>query len=100
MAVTLHPSPETLAAFGRGDLSAADLASVAEHIGTCAACCAALARLPDDTLAKLARDAAEKGPGTTMPTSGATARAASALTETIPAALTDHPRYKILRELG
>jgi serine/threonine-protein kinase len=100
MAVTLHPSPETLAAFGRGDLSAADLASVAEHIGTCAECCAALARLPDDTLAKLARDAAEKGPGSTMPASGAAPRPGAALSDAIPAALADHPRYKILRELG
>ena len=57
MTVATHPTSETLAAFARGDLPSAELAMVADHIGACAACCAILSGVPDDTLAGLAREA-------------------------------------------
>lgn len=100
MAVATHPAPETLAAFARGDLPPTELASVAEHVGGCAACCAALSRVPDDTLAGLARAAAVRSPGATPAPLPAAAPGAKDSPDGTPAALADHPRYKILRELG
>ncbi len=110
MTVAQHPTPEAIAAFARGDLPPDELAIVAEHIGGCAVCCAQIARIPEDTLAGLARDAGVAGlkalgpvrtvgaaapthnpPGSAKPTHDA---------DGIPTALADHPRYKVLRELG
>ena len=33
--VELHPTPEVLAAFGRGELSTTELAVVADHVAGC-----------------------------------------------------------------
>ncbi|MBA4190867.1 MAG: hypothetical protein C0467_23005 [Planctomycetaceae bacterium] len=113
MTVATHPTPEALAAFARGDLPAAELAAVAEHIGACAACCAILSRVPDDTLAGLAREAGggtDKSPAAEIPRAGAAPTVGSdggnapepapEVDDGIPAPLADHPRYKVLRELG
>ncbi len=112
MSVATHPTSETLAAFARGDLPSAELASVAEHIGGCAACCAILSGVPDDTLSGLAREAgaaSNKSPGPTGKTPAAAPTVGTAGggvpksapdDDGIPAPLTDHPRYKVLRELG
>ena len=59
MAVTTHPTPETLAAFARGDLPSSELSTFSEHIGMCSECCAALRGIPDDTFGELARAAGE-----------------------------------------
>ncbi|WP_439627052.1 protein kinase domain-containing protein [Gemmata sp.] len=110
MAVATHPTPDALAAFARGDLPATELAVVAEHIATCSACCALISCVPDDTLAALARQAAaiaDKTPECAAtpaatrtvadPPSGASATVGD---DGIPAALRDHPRYEVIRELG
>jgi len=110
MTVATHPTPETLAAFARGDLPPAELASVAEHIAECSACCALLSRVPNDTLASLARQAGgDKTPGDPNKTPGGAAPTVGTASGTpegdaeddgIPAPLADHPRYKVIRELG
>ena len=99
MAVAACPKPETLAAFARGDLTANELACVAEHVGTCEACCRALQLIPPDSFANLAR-AAAAAPSIGSP--GATpAPAANPITqEKVPAGFVNHPRYRILNELG
>jgi serine/threonine-protein kinase len=99
MAVTTHPTPEILAAFARGDLPPAELATVAEHLTKCSACCASIVKLPGDPRAKVTRaDGSAKTPGPYAPQ--ATPAPAPSPIDPIPAALADHPRYKILRELG
>jgi serine/threonine-protein kinase len=98
MSVTTHPTPKTLAAFASGDLLPAELAEVAKHLGGCSACCAAIAKLPGNTFTGSARAAGSaKTPSPYAPT---TPSAAPTLVDLIPPALVDHPRYKILREIG
>lgn len=95
--LTTHPTPEVLAAFGRGELLADDLATVAEHVRVCDTCCATLGRIPDDSLVGLARQAAAvrtpSDPVSIPP-------ALLPLADGVPPALADHPRYRILGELG
>lgn len=87
----LHPSPEQLAAFGVGRLSAAEQAEVAAHVTGCAACCKGLYAVPDDTL--LCRLRSLKTPADTpMPNECVGLR--------LPRELADHPRYRIVRMLG
>ena len=94
MAIETHPASETLAAFSRGDLPQAELSAVAEHVAVCQACLASLQGVPEDSLANLARAAARPS------AAGATAFDKPALPDSIPEALANHPRYKILNELG
>src|SRR4051794_19408736 len=98
MAVATCPKPETLAAFARGDLSAPELAGVAEHLGGCAACCKALQFVPEDTLAGLARAAAQS-PGTVM-SAGVPNPLLPGAAKSADAAFANHPRYRVLGELG
>jgi serine/threonine protein kinase/putative intracellular protease/amidase len=100
MPVTTHPSAETLAAFARGDLPPAELSAVAEHIGGCNACCAALRGVPDDTFGNLARAAGAFAPA--VATAGPVGDLAlpGVTQPDFPAELADHPRYKLLSELG
>ena len=95
MAVEIHPAPETLAAFARGDLPATELSAVAEHVSGCEACLASLEALPDDSLAALARASAR--PDEPAPTALASM---PALPDGLPDGLIDHPRYRVISELG
>ena len=101
--VAVCPTPETLAAFARGDLVAEELAAVAGHVGGCDACCRALRLVPDDSLAGLAR-AAAVSPATVHsdgpPASLAPGAAAVLPQNDIPAGFADHPRYRIVGRLG
>ncbi|HSQ54529.1 MAG TPA: hypothetical protein VLM40_02200, partial [Gemmata sp.] len=103
MAVSAHPSAETLAAFARGDLPPQELSALADHIGACDACCSVLRDIPDDTFANLARAAGPPLAGSSASSSisspeqdGPTPQIA----DRIPAELASHPRYRILKELG
>jgi serine/threonine-protein kinase len=103
MSVATHPTPDTLASFARGDLPAEELAAVAEHIGGCATCCAALSQVPDDTLGALAKaaGAAKTGaPGTVPNVAPGSVPVAGSSPGSIPPALAEHPRYAVIRELG
>lgn len=105
MTVAACPKPETLAAFARGDMTADELAAVAEHVGQCDACCRALKLVPEDSLAGLARAAAANPvalAATNLPgaqTDGSTNKGKPP-TKKIPAGFADHPRYRIISELG
>ncbi|MBM3983559.1 MAG: hypothetical protein FJ304_25465 [Planctomycetes bacterium] len=100
MAVATCPKSETLAAFARGNLAATELADVAEHVGACAACAGALKLVPEDTLAGLARAAAAAPHTVQSGTSGVLASGKSLASEKVPAGFVDHPRYRIVSELG
>ena len=93
---TSHPDPHVLAAFARGGLPAAELNAVADHVAGCRACCDALGRVPDDTLVGLAKQAGGHTPEASLPSFPVPIPD----TEPIPAELADHPRYKVLAELG
>ncbi len=107
MAVDKCLNPETLAAFARGELPAPTLAAVAEHVGACAACCQALKNVPDDALAQLAREAAvsalpvhSKAVGSPPSWPSLHQRDSTASSLPIPPGFVDHPRYRILSQLG
>ncbi len=98
MPVAVCPRAETLAAFARGDLAATQLSEVAEHISTCAACGNALKFVPEDSLADLARAAAASP--VTVKSITQPAPLGTATSGHIPAEFADHPRYRIVSEIG
>jgi tRNA A-37 threonylcarbamoyl transferase component Bud32 len=98
-----HPTPQELAAFGLGKLTGRAAAAVARHLEGCAACQQVVAGLPPDSFlgkVRAAGPAASVSPPGTGP-GGATAlpnRAAPP--PDIPPELANHPKFRILRELG
>ena len=100
MPVAVCPKPETLAAFARGDLGAAELAEVAGHVGSCMVCCRALQLVPEDTLAGLARAAAAAP--STLNSAGPPAPPSpeSIANSEIPTAFVNHSRYRLISQLG
>ncbi len=82
-----HPTPAQLRAFGNGGLDDEDARAVAAHLETCTSCRRGVEGLTTESL----HDAnpSDRRPETV-------GRPADAL----PAALTDHPRYRVERELG
>jgi WD40 repeat protein/predicted Ser/Thr protein kinase len=91
---TNHPSPEELIAFAGGQLGDAAARAVAAHLADCLDCRRAARTLPP-------------APGETQPvlpprdgTRGPDARPPSAPAAALPPELANHPRYRILRELG
>ncbi|MCS6865880.1 MAG: protein kinase [Gemmataceae bacterium] len=105
MTVESCPNWETLAAFAHGELPAPRLATVADHVAGCEACCQALQRIPPDSLAQLARAAAAAAPRVPSPAVSAAATASSApsaesASRAIPPGFLNHPRYRIVGQLG
>jgi serine/threonine-protein kinase len=90
------------------------LSAVAEHVTGCDTCCAALGLVKDDTLVGLARAAGAATPvgSTPLPPLLPNTNIARPLSDAnvapsgefsvpaVPAALADHPQYRILGELG
>ena len=95
MAVETHPPPEILAAFGRGDLPPSEVSALAEHVAGCKECVAALGQIPEHMLASPAR-AATQPPEVAL----ATPVPATTVFDGLPEGLANHPRYKVLSELG
>src|SRR5262245_25840855 len=90
-----HPGPELLRAFALGQLGPQINEGGAAHVAGCAECCAALRRVPDDTLLqRLRKFAAAPAVTEGLGPEGQPAAAA------VPAELADHPRYRILARLG
>jgi serine/threonine protein kinase len=79
---TFHPSPEQLAAYALGKLDDAEAAAVVEHLETCPACQQTVEESPSDTFLN-ALQAARPGAETM-----------------VPPELANHPRFRIVRELG
>jgi eukaryotic-like serine/threonine-protein kinase len=94
-----HPSPEQLRAFLHGRLAAGQHAEVERHVAACAACCDALRAIPDDTLAGRVRQA-----DTPLTVRSAAAPPVPGVGPLVPAGippeLAEHPRYRIVRQLG
>src|SRR5262245_28414649 len=111
-----HPSLGQLAAFDQGQLRPAERAAVERHLVACDACCQVLEGVPDDRLVSLLRAAAGRstlpsvahaantggwtpGPSSSLRTPSPSGPDAPAEL-TVPPALADHPRYRVLGPLG
>jgi eukaryotic-like serine/threonine-protein kinase len=93
-----HPTSEQLRAFAQGRLSSAEMTELEQHIAYCDSCCLHLARVPDDTLVQLAREAATQG--VKAPAATRALPAAKPPIGEIPKELRDHPRYRVLSLVG
>jgi serine/threonine protein kinase/putative intracellular protease/amidase len=88
-----HPSYPELHAFAQGFMQDAEFAAIEEHLYTCDQCCAWIAAQPENTLVALAREVATLG--------GPLDRQRSpVIPERIPAALEQHPRYRVIEMIG
>jgi serine/threonine protein kinase/putative intracellular protease/amidase len=83
-----HPDSVQLRKFGLGQLPDPDRQAVEEHVKSCDTCCQALQQIDTDTFVDLAREAVF----TPFP--------ATMLLAELPPELVDHPRYRILDQLG
>jgi serine/threonine protein kinase len=96
---TTHPTATELAAFGLGKLTATAAAAVARHVERCDACRRAVENVPADSFVGLVRNA--RNPPTVSPADpGAPPRPSAESLPELPAELADHPRFRIVRELG
>jgi hypothetical protein len=101
--VSTHPTSQQLALFGHGKLPEAQATAIAAHLETCAECRQAVANLPPDSFFDKVR-----GARTSATVPPASAQAAEALRDAVsgpaaadvPPQLADHPKFRILRELG
>ena len=94
-----HPTVEQLRAFGLGQLRPSEALDVERHVEHCESCCLTLADVPDDAvLAKIKQcdtvNYQSQAEADAVPLESETARG------NIPAALLDHPRYRIINLLG
>jgi Protein kinase domain/Putative zinc-finger len=92
------PTAQRLAAFAQGKLPPAQAETIAKHLETCPDCLRAVKQVPGDSFCDLVRSARPSGtrlpggqPATTPPTPPACA---------VPPELRDHPKFRILAELG
>jgi serine/threonine-protein kinase len=93
-----HPTPDQLRAFAQGRLSSAEMAELERHIAYCDSCCLHLARVPDDTLVQLAREAATQG--IKSPAAKPVDPSPKRSPGEIPKELQGHPRYRVLSLVG
>jgi serine/threonine protein kinase len=95
-----HPSPADLAAFATGRLRDADARVVATHLESCPDCCRAAASASGDSFVARVRDARPSQPPGSTHVPGAGAPSLAGPPPDLPPELVNHPRYRILRELG
>ena len=67
---TIHPSPDRLVAFARGEMEFAEIDVIQKHLATCDSCCRTVDRVPDDRLQSLLRQLRVSYPGVKRNTSG------------------------------
>jgi hypothetical protein len=101
------PSPQELSAFGLGKLPEAAAAAVAAHLEGCPPCREAVAGQPADSFLRKVRDArpsASTVPQEPAPPDEPAApigeAATSAAPVNVPPELADHPKFRVVRELG
>jgi tRNA A-37 threonylcarbamoyl transferase component Bud32 len=101
-----HPAGERLAAFGLGQLTDDELADIESHLAHCDACRRVAEDVADDTLVALLRSTATEpdsftadGPAPSAPATASESPAVAAAPG-LPAALADHPRYRVLELVG
>jgi len=84
-----HPTESALAAFALRQLAPDAATDVGRHLARCAACLAALDRLPRETLS-----------GPPADTAPSAAPSATGSPDDVPPELRDHPRYRVIKRLG
>jgi hypothetical protein len=103
-----HPTPQELTAFGLGKLPERAAAVVAAHLESCPACRPAVAAVPPDSFLGKVRaggpDRSSFPPGLARPGNAPSSAGRPAMTDfpgpDLPPELANHPKYRILRELG
>jgi len=102
-----HPSAQKLAAFDSGQLQPAEWEGLERHVSQCAACCERLETLPEDSMVTLLRSSAAgpRRPETVdtrylTPHSAETPLPRAASAPDAAAELSDHPRYRVLEQIG
>src|SRR5947209_7833187 len=103
-----HPTPQDLTAFALGKLQDTAAEVVAAHLEACPHCQHVVESVPPDsfvTRVQEARDDLDASPSSTpLPAALAptrtTPRTEVPSRREVPAELANHPRYRILRELG
>jgi hypothetical protein len=100
-----HPTPQELTAFGQGKLPEAALAPIMAHLDACPQCREAVENLPPDSFVGKVR--AAKAAGASLPpqrsvgsVSALGKAAAGKSPPNVPPQLANHPKFRILRELG
>ncbi len=105
----VHPTDQTLHAYGLGKLDDASAESVNKHLESCSDCRRRVAELSSDSFLGRLRDAQGR-PDSPAPIMSSTAglsmlaagsgSPAPPPASTLPPGLADHPDYEIIRELG
>jgi serine/threonine protein kinase/type 1 glutamine amidotransferase len=105
----LHPTDQSLQAYGLGKLDDATAESVNQHLESCPDCRSRVAAMSSDSFLGKLRDAQGRPhptapvvsslTGLSMTDAGASV-VAPPPASTLPPGLADHPDYRILRELG
>src|SRR4051794_22101285 len=97
-----HPEADRLSAFARGQLSTPEADPIERHLAECPRCCELAALAGKDGFIACLQSAAGAGTSDTHPSvhSRATAAESSPGLAELPAALREHPRYRVLRLLG
>ena len=101
-----HPSCETLTAFVNGRLSDREFAEIENHVLNCEHCVEFLRTVPEDDLIQQVRttDTSTMGGGTRLMDAEVDSASGDTNVESLSlehlAELANHPRYRILRQLG
>ncbi len=98
----IHPNREQLESFLHGKLQEDERKRVEQHIAECDSCCDVLRSVPHDELVVRIQDAdTSQGLGETeleMPRPAEVK--AESIADQIPPELAEHPRYRIIKQLG
>jgi WD40 repeat protein/serine/threonine protein kinase len=111
---SLHPSDQTLRAFGNGQLDADSAEAVSAHLDECAECLLKVAGISSDGFLEALRNArsardpeqrctemdCDRSRPASRPSLPCTEPTTSPVGDDLPAELAHHPDYKILHELG
>ncbi|MBA2115546.1 serine/threonine protein kinase [Bremerella alba] len=96
----MHPTPDELESFFHGTLAESDRQRIEDHIGQCDTCCDVLRTIPHDPLVERIHAATSSIDDGLTPVGSPTPVFQEEDAGTIPTALLDHPRYRIIRQLG
>lgn len=95
-----HPTQAELESFFHGTLAECDRQRVEDHVGQCETCCDVLRTIPHDPLVERIHAATSSIDDGLTPVDVRTPAFQEEDAGTIPSALLDHPRYRIIRQLG
>ncbi len=105
----VHPSDQTLSAYGLGKLDDLSAESVGKHLESCPDCQRRVAELSSDEFLERLQNAqvtSDNSVAGRSPSGGSSAQGARSAVpppppvDTLPPELVDHPDYEIVRELG